>query len=652
MKQPNLNRLNGRNATDAGGPLMQAALPGLRASAVRDLGRGISHHAWTQGTQGLSLSPVSHRIECVATARNGDAGTETNNTAGSRTLNLWRFDPAALRRAEGRWCTEDGLFRRGGRMGKGEVWGIESSRSRDRDCRRGPVRLFPARGARRSGRDFPPHSLSRYGSPRNTVAPISKNPPLTLLIAALLAPLAALRAADEPKPNIIVILADDLGYGDVGCYGATKIKTPNIDRLASEGRRFTDAHSPASVCSPSRYGLLSGRYPWRLHQKNNDYHLEQDRMNVASMLKTQGYRSAAIGKWHLGYSKDWNKEPITGPLECGFDYHFGVPQNHNDPYRAFIENHNLVGRKPGEAFRVVKGRDFPEGLAEPRVDDLVSGTLVTKALHFIEENRERPFFLYFTSVIPHTHITPAERFRGKSAAGLYGDYVQELDDHVGRILAALERFQLNERTLVCFTSDNGSAATDFKGSQNVQLNLASEAGGVREKFTTAKRNARALGHVANGPWHDGKGTPFEGGHRVPFIARWPGQVPAGTVSDETICFTDLLATAAAMVNFPLPHAEGGDSFNILPALRGEALREPIRKLTVLQGDTHDDALAVRSGRWKLIDSKAAKGGQKHQLYDLLSDPGETKNIAAEQPDIVKGLAGALAEVDENGRSRP
>jgi arylsulfatase A len=472
------------------------------------------------------------------------------------------------------------------------------------------------------------------------------------LAALPLVPLAALHAADQPKPNIVIILADDLGYGDVGCYGATKINTPNIDRLAREGRRFTDAHSPASVCSPSRYGLLSGRYPWRLHQKNNDYHLEQDRLNIASMLKMQGYRSAAIGKWHLGYSKDWNRLPITGPLECGFDYHFGVPQNHNDSYRAFIENHDIVGRKPDEPFRVIKGRDFPEGLAQPRVEDQVSGTLVTKALHFIEENRERPFFLYFTSVIPHTHITPAERFRGRSAAGLYGDYVQELDNHVGRILAALERFQLSERTLVFFTSDNGGAATDFKGSQNVKLNLASEAGGVREKFNTAKRDARALGHITNGPWHDGKGTPFEGGHRVPFIACWPGQVPAGTVSDETICFTDMLATIAGILDVTLPADEGGDSFNILPALRGEPLQEPIRKLTVLQGDTRDDALAVRIGPWKLIESKSVKGGKQHQLYDLVNDPGETKNIAAEQPEVVKEIAAALAKVRDDGRSRP
>jgi hypothetical protein len=329
------------------------------------------------------------------------------------------------------------------------------------------------------------------------------------------------------QPNIVIILADDLGYGDVGCYGATKIKTPNIDRLAREGARFTDAHSPASVCSPSRYGLMTGRSPWRLHRKGNDYNLEKDRMNIASMLKAQGYRSAAIGKWHLGYSKDWNALPITGPLEVGFDYHFGVPQNHNDRYRVFIENHDIVGRKSGEAFRIVEGRDFPEGVAQPRVEDLVDTMLTAKAIGFIRENAARPFFLYFTPCASHTHITPAEPFRGTSQAGLLGDHIQELDAHVGEILATLDELKLSERTLIFFSSDNGGTPNDFKGTQKVKINLASESGGVREKFRTAKRDAKAMGHLTNGPWHDGKGTPFEGGHRVPFIAPLARPDPCG-----------------------------------------------------------------------------------------------------------------------------
>jgi arylsulfatase A len=480
-------------------------------------------------------------------------------------------------------------------------------------------------------------------------------PTLSFLTALLLAPLAALRAADAPKPeakpNIIVILADDLGWGDVGCYGATKIRTPHIDRLAREGMKFTDAHTAASFCSPSRYGLMTGRYPWRLHLKGNDYSLEPGRLTMASMLKTQGYRSAAIGKWHLGYSKEWNQPPITGPLEAGFDYHFGVPMNHNDPYRAYIENHDIVGRKPGEAFRVVKGRDFPEGLAQPRVDDQVSETLVGKALHFIEENRERPFFLYFTSVVPHTHITPAARFRGTSQAGLYGDYIQELDENVGRILDSLDRLQLAGRTLVFFASDNGGTPLDFKGTHDTKLNLASEAGGVREKVRTAKGDARAMGHITNGPWHDGKSTPYEGGHRVPFIARWPGRITPGTSSDQLLCLTDLLATAADIVETKLPKDAGEDSFSFLPGLLGRPGTGVQRKTAFIQGDQYDNAIAVRAGPWKLIETTNNRKQKVHQLYDLTSDPGETNDIAKSKPEVVQELAAALQKARTDGRTR-
>lgn len=468
----------------------------------------------------------------------------------------------------------------------------------------------------------------------------------SFFLLALGSPLSA-----SDKPNIIFILADDLGYGDVGCYGATKIKTPNIDRLAQEGLRFTDAHSPASVCSPSRYGLLSGRSPWRLHRMGNDYNLEQKRMNIASMLKAQGYRSAAIGKWHLGYSKDWNKLPITGPLEVGFDYHFGVPQNHNDRYRVFIENHDIVGRKAGEPYRLVEGREFPEGVAQPRVEDQVDTTLTAKAVAFIREYRERPFFLYFTPCASHTHITPAEPFRGTSQAGLLGDHIQELDAHVGEVLATLEELGLTQRTLIFFSSDNGGTPKDFKGTQKVKLNLASEAGGVREKFRSAKKDAQAMGHVTNGPWHDGKGSPFEGGHRVPFIARWPGQIPAASTSAQTICLTDLLATIASIVGVALPDDAGEDSFDILPALRDPSLATPIRPITIMQGDTQDNVLAVRSGRWKFMEGKDAKGKPRHELYDLSQDVGETKNIAADHADIVKQLSAQLAQARDSGRTR-
>ena len=193
---------------------------------------------------------------------------------------------------------------------------------------------------------------------------------IVLIVAAnIFGEIPTASADPDSKPNIVIIFADDLGYGDVSCYGATKIATPNIDRLARQGMKYTDAHSAASLCSPSRYGLLTGRAPWRLHRKGNGYRLRPGEMTLAAFLKNSGYKSAAIGKWHLGYSRDWNRLPITGPLEVGFDYHFGVPSNHNDSTRAFIENHDLVGRKADEEYRIVKGRDFPDGLVQPRVED-------------------------------------------------------------------------------------------------------------------------------------------------------------------------------------------------------------------------------------------------------------------------------------------
>ncbi len=473
------------------------------------------------------------------------------------------------------------------------------------------------------------------------------------LTALLLAPPAALHAAGEPKqkPNIIIILADDLGFGDVSCYGAKKIKTPHIDQLAREGLRFTDAHTAASLCSPSRYGLMTGCYPWRLHRKGNDYKLEAGRLTLAALLKAQGYRSAAIGKWHLGYSKDWNQPPITGPLEAGFDYHFGVPQNHNDAYRAFIENHDLVGRKPGEAFQPSREGRLPQGIAQPRVEDQVDTTLTAKAIHFIRENAGRPFFLYFTPCAPHTHITPAAAYRGTSQCGLFGDHIQELDAHVGEILATLDELKLRDNALVIFASDNGGAPADFKGSQHAELNLASEAGDVRAKARSARVDARAAGHMVNGLWHDGKGSPYEGGHRVPFIVRWPGRIAPGATSAQLLCFTDLLATAADIVDAKLPDGAGEDSFSFLPILLGQPATAAQRQLAFIQGDQNDNAIAVRANQWKLIETRNSKQQKMHQLYDLSADPGETNDLAKTKPEVVQELAAALEKARADGRTR-
>lgn len=477
---------------------------------------------------------------------------------------------------------------------------------------------------------------------------------ITLALLGLLLPLC--HVARSETPNIVIIFADDLGYGDISCNGATKINTPRIDQLAAEGIRFTDAHAAASICSPSRYGILTGHSPWRLGKKGNGYSLPPDRLNLASMLRTQNYRAATIGKWHLGYDKDFNKTPIKGPLDRGFTYHFSVPSNHNDSTRAFLENGELVGRKEGEAYKIVKGQKIPDGLAEPRVEDLVDTTLTQKAIEFIDRNADKPFLLYFTPCCPHTHVTPHADFRGTSDAGLLGDYVQELDSHVGKILDTLDKHGLSENTIVIFTSDNGGSPKDFTGTHHVKLNLASTDGDILNKYKTAKIDARKMGHLTNGQYKDGKGHPWEGGHRIPMIVRWPGKVQPNTTTDYLLNLTDIFATAAEVIGFELPDDAAEDSFSFLPILMGQKADHQ-REAIFIQGDSKDNAIAVCTGRWKLIEwkrgnEKDKKPDQTHALFDLEADPGETNDVSESYPERVQLLTDALAEARENGRTRP
>ena len=459
--------------------------------------------------------------------------------------------------------------------------------------------------------------------------------------------------ADAQQPNIVVIFADDLGIGDLSCFGATKISTPNIDGLAKQGMTLTEAHAAASLCAPSRYGLLTGRSPWRLHNKGNGYRLTADQPNIASFLKKSGYQSAAIGKWHLGYSKDWNKQPITGPLEVGFDYHFGVPSNHNDSTRVYIEDHDIFGRSPGKKYKVVnKGKDLPEGVDQPRFEDQVDTMLTSKAVDFIRRNAANPFFLYFTPCAPHTHVTPQASFRGTSQAGLYGDHIQELDSHVGTILKTLDELNIADNTLVIFTSDNGSTPKDFKGTQNVNLNLVDDSGDIRRLFKTAKKDAKKLGHFTNGKWRDGKGHPYEGGHRVPFIARWPEKINPNSKSDCTANLTDLFATCGDIVGQELPKDAAEDSFSLLPVLLGKADRVAHRDSVFILGNGKDTAVAVCGGKWKLVVWYGDAQQQGHELYDLSSDPGEQVNLAKDYPQVVKQLADAYFAADAAGRTRP
>jgi len=443
------------------------------------------------------------------------------------------------------------------------------------------------------------------------------------------------------KPNIIFIMADDLGYGDLSCYGATQVETPHIDRLAEEGIRFTDAHSPASVCSPTRYSVLTGRYCWRSRLKkfvcmpNAPLLIEKGRMTVASLLKSHGYVTGCVGKWHLGFGEkkpDWNGQLKPGPLEIGFDYYFGVPVSNNWPPFVYVENHHVVDRQEGEDIKVV-GTDENQPILPKRKHENIALDQTTKAVNFIVENKDKPFFLYFATCNVHKPHTPNERFKSTSQAGIYGDFISEFDWSVGEVLKTLDRLGLTDQTLIVVTSDNG-----------------------------ATLSGKEYGHHSCGKLRGQKADTWEGGHRVPFIARWPNNIKPGTSSDEMICHIDLLATCAAMVDHKLPNNAGEDSYNILPALMGEKLERPIRDAIVHHSGR--GMFAIRQGSWKLILGLGSGGfsipyfqepeadGPQGQLYNLQDDPYETNNLWLQHPEIVERLTNLLDQYQEQGFSRP
>jgi arylsulfatase A len=466
--------------------------------------------------------------------------------------------------------------------------------------------------------------------------------------------LAPLHAAAQKKPNIVVILADDFGFGSLNCYGAdTKhIRTPNLDRLARQGIRFTDANTPSSVCSPSRYALLTGRYCWRTSLQfevlatNAPLHIETTRLNMASLLKSEGYNSAAIGKWHLGYGggkTDFTADLNPGPLEIGFDYHFAIPQNHGDAAGVYVENHRVAGLRSNRIEPFGKnyyGRPFMGIDAPQRVDDLVMDVLTDHAVEWIgKQSAAKPFFLYFTPVAVHEPTTPSAKTRGTSGAGPYGDWIHDLDNSVGRVLKSLDDHKLAEDTLVIFTSDNGGV-------------LLTE--GDRPEAVAY----RAGLHV-NGDWRGRKHSIYQGGFRVPFIVRWPGKAPAGTTCGETINLVDMLATVAALVEKPLPAADGAaeDSHNVLPTFLGKKSAAPIRDSMI--SHSADGVFAIRQGPWKFIEGKAAKpvvpaarkGEATPQLYNLQDDPAEQKNVMDERRDVASRLADLLSTSRAKGHTR-
>jgi arylsulfatase A-like enzyme len=464
-------------------------------------------------------------------------------------------------------------------------------------------------------------------------------------------------AADDraaSRPNIVLILADDLGYGDPGCYNAdSKIPTPSIDRLAAQGMRFTDAHTPSSVCSPTRYGLLTGRYAWRTRLTKgvlDGYSpalIEPGRMTLASPLSAGGYRTACVGKWHLGLGNapqaDFSRPLAPGPNSVGFQRSFVLPASLDMPPYVFIENERAT-TLPTETIGDSKMRRYGgggfwrAGTIAPgfrHVDTLPA--LEREALSFLgEQSAGVPFFLYFPLTAPHTPWMPTEEFRGRSHAGYYGDFVTQVDATLGRVLAALDKKQLSDRTLVIFTSDNGAHW------------LPEDIG--------------RYDHRANANWRGQKADIWEGGHRVPFVVRWPKVIEAGATCDLTICLTDVLATVASIVDQPLPHQAAEDSVSMLPALLGTTKNEPLREAIVHH--SADGTFAIRQGPWKLAsglgshgfseprDVRPAQGGPQGQLYHLGEDPAETHNRWLDEPEIVARLTRLLSRYQREGRSRP
>jgi arylsulfatase A-like enzyme/sugar lactone lactonase YvrE len=480
-----------------------------------------------------------------------------------------------------------------------------------------------------------------------------------LLVAAL--PPAA---AETAKPNIVLILADDLGYGDTGCYGATKLRTPNIDRLAREGVRFTQAYATGSVCSPTRYALLSGRYAWRSHHPDAGVLapgapllFEPDRVTLASALQKDGYATGCVGKWHLGFGNDpggsdgrvrydWSHPEIKpGPLECGFDWFFGLAANVENEPRFYIENRSFAGRKPGDEVKVVRTKGKPDRIL-PWSDDAlweedeVAGLLARKAVSFIERSATKPFFLYFATPIAHNPITPAKAATGTSQCGPYGDFVQELDTHVGWILAALEKAGVADNTIVIFTSDNGGVVAD-----NPRL--------------AAQLQAKQAGHEICGTLRGRKHRIHEGGFRVPFIVRWPGH--AAATSDAIIALTDVLPTLADIRGIRLPENAAEDGVSFRHILEGGKASATARGSVILKSS--DGMYAIRKGDWKFIEERgdlpAAEGkmarpnpDNSNQLYNLANDPAETTDVKDQHPEIVAELRRLLAAAREAGRSAP
>ena len=501
---------------------------------------------------------------------------------------------------------------------------------------------------------------------------------LSIIALAIALLISGQTTAAPAKPNIVLIYADDLGYGDLGCYGATRVATPNIDRLAAEGLRFTDGHSTSATCTPSRYGMLTGEYPWRrkgtgIAPGDAAMVIEPGRQTLASILKSAGYATAVIGKWHLGLGDgkapiDWNTEIKPGPMELGFDECFILPATGDRVPCVYVENRRVLGLDPSEPIQVSYAQpidDGPTGKENPDqlklrpshghdqsivngisrigymtggekarwVDEDMADVLTKQANSFIERHDMQPFFLYFATHDIHVPRTPHARFVGKTDMGPRGDAIVQFDWCVGAVMAKLDELGIADDTLVLFTSDNGPVVDDGYRDQAVK---------------------RLGDHQPAGPWRGGKYSAYEGGTRVPWIVRWPARIKPGE-SSALVCQVDLPATFATLAGAILSEEAAPDSENLLPALLGES---PQGRDTLIE---HARSLSLRHGDWKLIAPSPGErrsrntnvelgAASRPQLYNLADDPGETSNLAGTKPEKVQELLAELEEI--RGAAKP
>lgn len=488
-------------------------------------------------------------------------------------------------------------------------------------------------------------------------------------------------------PNIVIIFADDMGYGDIQAYNsASRIPTPNLNALAESGMRFEDAHTNSAVCTPSRYGILTGRYAWRTDLKRgvlkephkNKPLIEPGRLTLAGMLQQHDYHTACIGKWHLGIAwekneqgeSDYNRPFVSGPNDVGFDYFFGINAALDMTPYGFYRNNRPV--QPLDEQQ--EALTFPLFIREgPKAKDFVHSEvldrLTEEAVNYIEGQAEQPnpFFLYFALTSPHKPVWPAERFQGSTTLGPYADFIVQTDWTVGQILNTLKINELQDNTLVIFTSDNGSFMFRVNPDPNYPFDqeMPSQSFYVRKVgngLQDHSENAEVHGyyphvHAANYTWRGTKADIWEGGHRVPFIASWPGRIQAGTKSNQAICITDVMATLADLTGYSLREQEGEDSFSFLPELLNE---EPEISRTPIILHSGNGTFAIREGKWKMIFSNGSGGRevpigkpwqQPYSLFNLEIDPSETTNVIDDYPGIAASLTEKMDEIRNSQSSK-